>query len=232
MKRIERAAPSSGYRTSSFWRFYDRLAHRLDYARGWYRLPRPLGLLVLIGVRNILRQRNLYDTDHLPSVDVPPVGPWKPEYRTQRTADGTYNDLQHPEVGRAGSRFGRNIPLDKVGRQPVADLLDPTHRVAALPDPNPPVVSRELLTREVFRPATTLNALAAAWLQFMIKDWFNHGPGDAANAWRIPLAEGDPFPDNPMIIRRTPADPTRPAGDDGIPTFINHETPWWDGSQL
>src|SRR4051812_2899169 len=222
MNRTEPAAPSSGYRTSSFWRVYDRVAQRLDQARGWDRLPKPLGLLVLIGVRNNLRQRNLYDTDHLPSVDVPPVGPWKPEYRTQRTADGTYNDLRHPEMGRAGSRFGRNIPLDKVGRQPVADLLDP----------NPRLVSRELLTREVFQPATTLNALAAAWLQFMIKDWFNHGRGPSEDHWQVPLPPGDTFPVDPILIPKTPRDPTRPPGDDGVPTFLNHETPWWDGSQI
>ena len=35
-----------------------------------------------------------------------------------------------------------------------------------------------------------------------------------------------------MVIPKTPADPTRPSGDDDLPpTYINHESPWWDGSQ-
>src|SRR4051794_41705444 len=138
MKRTERAAPSSGYRTSAFWRLYDRLAQSFDHARGWDRLPRPLGLLVLIGVRNILRQRNLYDTDHLPSVDVPPVGPWRGEDRTPRTPDGTYNDLQHPPMGRAGSRFGRHIPLTNGGRPPIPHLLYPHSPAVRRPPPTPP----------------------------------------------------------------------------------------------
>ena len=222
MKPTDSAAPSSGYRKSLFWRCFDGVGQALDQLKGWHRLPKPLGLLVLIGVRNVLRQRNLYDTDHLPSVDVPPVGAWKPEFRTQRTADGTYNDLEHPAMGRAGSRFGRNVPLDKVAHQPIADLLDP----------NPRVVSRELLTRDVFQPATSLNALAAAWLQFMIKDWINHGRGPSGNHWEIPLPPGDTFPVDPMLVPRTPRDPTRPEGDTGVPTFVNYETPWWDGSQI
>jgi len=213
---------SAGYRNTPFWRAFDRVAEVLDRRRGWHRLPTPLGLAVLIGLRNILRKRNLYDTDQLPSTGVAPVGPWRPQYRTQRTHDGTYNDLDHPAMGRAGSRFGRNIPLDKVGRQPIADI----------DDPNPRTVSLELLTRHQFQPATSLNALAAAWLQFMVKDWFNHGRGPSEDHWKVPLPPGDTFPEDPMLIPRTPRDPTRPEGETGVPTFINHESPWWDGSQL
>jgi hypothetical protein len=36
--------------------------------------------------------------------------------------------------------------------------------------PKPRTVSRELKTRYRFQPATSLNSVAAAWLQFMIKD--------------------------------------------------------------
>ena len=56
--------------------------------------------------------------------------------------------------------------------------------------PNPRVVSRELLTRDAFVPATTLNMLAAAWIQFMTRDWFSHGTGDINNPWTIPLPSG------------------------------------------
>ena len=95
------------------------------------------------------------------------------------------------------------------------------------------MVSRELLTRASFVPATSLNMLAAAWIQFMTRDWFSHGSGDKNNPWQIPLPSGDDFPQNPMLIPRTIADPTRPPDDrSDPPTHINLETAWWDGSQL
>ena len=53
----------SGYRNSLPWRIFDAVAAHLDRTRGWDKLSTPLGLAVLIGVRNKLRQRNLYDTN-------------------------------------------------------------------------------------------------------------------------------------------------------------------------
>ena len=44
-------------------------------------------------------------------------------------------------MGRAGSRFGRNMPLDGARR-----------RARAVMEPNPRTVSRELMTRHEFRP--------------------------------------------------------------------------------
>ena len=41
-----------------------------------------------------------------------------------------------------------------------------------LMEPSPREVSRRLLTRDPFLPATSVNTLAASWLQFMIHDWF------------------------------------------------------------
>ena len=90
------------------------------------------------------------------------------------------------------------------------------------------------MTRTTFIPATSVNALVAAWLQFMIRDWFSHGAGPDGQ----PL--GDPArrrtttgPSDPMLILRThgrpdpaAAAPTRPAD------VINDETHWWDGSQI
>jgi hypothetical protein len=92
-------------------------------------------------------------------------------------------------------------------------------------------VSRELLTRDEFEPVTALNALVAAWLQFMIKDWFSHGHGPSDDFWEIPLADDDPWPERPMRIPRTPPDPTRPP-DPGPRTYLNMESHWWDGSQI
>ena len=64
----------------------------------WHKLPLPLGLLDLIGLRVRLRTKNLYDTYNGPK-DRPVVGEEKPRYLTARTADGTYNDLTDPHNG-------------------------------------------------------------------------------------------------------------------------------------
>ena len=113
-------------------------------------------------------------------------------------------------MGRAGSRFGRNVPLERTFPQPEPGLQEPSPRL----------VSRELLTRDPFVPATSVNALVAPWLQFMIRDWFSHGRGDASNTWTIRLEDDDPWPAKPMEIPRTPADPTRPPGGDELPADV------------
>jgi hypothetical protein len=100
-------------------------------------------------------------------------------------------------------------------------------------EPNPRTVSRELLTRGKFIPATIINLLAAAWLQFMVHDWLSHGKNEKRDPWTIPLEEDDPWPEHPMKVLRTRRDPTRPPGTEGVPeTFQNVESAWWDASQL
>jgi hypothetical protein len=212
----------SPYRDTPFWRAYVALAERVDHRWGWDRLPTPLGLLVLIGVRTKLRQQNLVDTTGLPAADVPPVGPPRPDHVTARTADGSYNDLAVPEMGRAGARFGRNIPLDRV--------VDATQDEVLTPSPRE--VSRALMTRTEFVPAATVNSLVAAWLQFMIHDWFSHGTSPTDDPWVVPLADDDPWPERPLRIMRTPDDPTRPPDATGPRTHVNVLTHWWDGSQI
>ncbi|MGH9260737.1 MAG: peroxidase family protein, partial [Acidimicrobiales bacterium] len=159
----------------------------------------------------------------LPAVDVPPVGAPGPRHVTSRAPDGSYNDLESPAMGRAGSRFGRNIPLDSI--------VDATDDEVLTPSPRE--VSRALMTRTEFVPATSVNSLVAAWLQFMIRDWFSHGTSPVDNPWVVPLAADDPWPESPMTIMRTPEDPTRPPDARGMPqTRVNVLTHWWDGSQV
>ena len=195
---------------------YDDAAEALDRRVGWDKLPLPVAMLVLIGLRNILRKKNLYDTGRGPR-DVPDVSD-HPRYLTARTLDGTFNNLEDPLMGSLGSRFGRNVPLEHTVRE-----KNPL-------DPNPRRVSRELLTREEFIPATTLNLLAGAWIQFEVHDWFSHGKNEPKDPWVVPLEEDDPWPEHPMRIPRTRRDPS--PSDDGPPTFVTDDTHWWDGSQI
>src|SRR4051812_31111152 len=197
---------------------FTNTAERIDRSRGWDHLPLPLAIPVLIGLRNRLRQKNLYDTGRGP-LDKPDVDE-HPRHLTARTLDGTFNDLDDPLMGSLGSRFGRNVPLEYTVREPEDRLLEP----------NPRTISRELLTRKEFIPATTLNLLAGAWIQFEVHDWFSHGKNEDENPWLVPLDADDPWPENPMSIARTRPDP---SGDpNGPPTFVTDDTHWWDASQI
>jgi hypothetical protein len=215
--------PGADYRRSPFWRIYDGLSQAVDRRVGWDKLPRPLGLAVLIGLRTILRQKNLHDPSTVvPIINAPPVPPRTPEHLVSRSVDGSHNDLDHPAMGMVHARFGRNIPLDRVLPVTPEQLMEPSPRE----------VSRRLLTRSTFLPAESINTLAAAWLQFMIRDWFSHGECDTSHLVDIPLQSGDRWYEDPIRIPRIRPDPTRPAGAKGPVTTINEVTHWWDGSSL
>ena len=98
--------------------------------------------------------------------------------------------------------------------------------------PNPRTVSRRLLTRKEFIPATTLNTLAATWIQFMVKDWIGHGTGDLSRAFKPPLEPDDIWPEPELVIPATIADPTRTDDKSFPPTFVNEHSAWWDGSVI
>jgi hypothetical protein len=196
-------------------------AHKLDTRWGWDRLPRPLGILALAGLRTLYRQKNLYDTRTTGPTQDHVAKETRPDIRA-RTIDGSYNDLRDPAMGSIGSRFGRNVPLDHTYPEPESALLEP----------NPRLVSRRLLTREEFIPATTLNVIAGAWLQFEVHDWFSHGKNDPQRPWVVKLEEDDPWPDRPMTIERTRRDPTAELDSDLPPTYVTDDSHWWDGSQI
>ena len=215
-RRLEASLKStagSGYQQIELgWRIFNGLAQAADHRFGWRKLPTPLGLAVLIGVRTSCASRTCTTRTSCRRRSGP-VPPWRPEYRTPRTPDGTYNDLEHPAMGRAGSRFGRNMPLDTAHRETA-----PRRSWTRTRGPS----AASCMTRTSSRPATTLNALAAAWLQFMIQDWFSHGRGPTDDVWEMPLAEDDPWPEHPMLIPRTPRRPDAARrAPTGPPTYLN-----------
>jgi hypothetical protein len=189
-------------------------AGAIDRGVGWDRLPVPLGLVTLIGLRERLRERNLYDPI---ARGVSTPGDAAP---LARTIDGSGNDPADPKMGMVGQVFGRNVPIEESWPEPDERLLSPSPRE----------VSRTLMARREFIPADTLNVLAAAWIQFQIRDWFRHGDPRNEDPWRLDLSPEDDWPQDPMLISRTAMD--GPAVEGAPPTFINHETHWWDASQL
>jgi hypothetical protein len=193
-------------------------AAALDRRFGWDRLPRPLGVITLVGLRTRLRQLNLHDTGTIESVQPRPEGD---RHLRTRTLDGSYNDLAVPTMGTIGARFGRNVPVERTHPEPLPALLEP----------NPRLVSRELLTRTEFKPATIVNVLAGAWLQFEVHDWFSHGKNVEEKPFELELAEDDDWPERPMRIQRTHPDASHP-GDGSPPTYVTADSHWWDGSQI
>lgn len=190
----------------------------------WHRLSPRLALLNVDVYRGVLRERNLIDTER---PDAPPatrrVPDPIPEYaRTRRTVDGSYNDLSEPRMGAIGATFGRNMAA-----------VEPSQ------EPNAYTVCQTLLTRTAFKPATSLNVLAAAWIQFQVHDWVNHAryrlgdehEGDKDETVVLPpgtawssTPEG-PAEDVMRIAGNKCQDPRRLA-------FANTVSHWWDGSEV
>jgi Animal haem peroxidase len=193
---------------------FTSLATAFDRTIGWDRLPRPLGLATLIGLRQRLRQENLYEPGLVKAA------PSRPPDPDARTVEGDYNDLVQPAMGSIGTRFGRNVPLYRTFPEKEPDLLEP----------NPRLISRRLLTRREFIPAKTLNVLAAAWLQFEVHDWLSHETV-RERPYEIELEADDPWPERPMKIDRTQRDS---SADDSFtpPAYPTHDSHWWDGSQI
>ena len=196
-----------------------RIGDFLQHRTPWYKLPRLLSVPRLVEIRNQLRRENLYDTEEPAFQKKPVPANLDPALRNERTVDGTNNDLAFPEMGSCGRRFGRNVPLEHTFPDK-----------ANLMTPSPRQVSRDLMTRTRFQPATILNLLAAAWIQFMVHDWFVH-KRSTTDFVEIPLVPGDDWSDATMKLPRTEPDPA-PAGSKRPPAYANPNGHWWDGSQI
>ena len=194
------------------------LARLTERFAPWHRLPFPLAVATLAGIRINMRNRNLYDCDTAPH----PVPPQPHDHLHARTADGCYNDLAQPAMGMRGTRFGRNFPIAKTFGLEGKALLEPSPRE----------ISNKLLARKEFVPVPHLNLLVAAWLQFMVHDWMVHRPSPKRDPHSVPIADGDDWSEKPMSILRS--EPDAPGiGDAGRPAaYTNTETHWWDGSQI
>jgi hypothetical protein len=204
----------------------------LNSAVPWHKLPPHLGVINLIAYRDELRAKNLHTTEVVPKRPVADsaaaiAAGCTPREVQFRSVLGTCNSLESPAMGRAGARFGRNVPLQDAWPETGEALLTPSPRV----------VSRRLLARDEFKPATTLNLLAAAWIQYMVHDWFNHGMNEVEDPFRIPLEPDDAWDERRVMeIRRTRHDTTRDPSDPKDtkypPTYQNAVSHWWDASAI
>ncbi len=125
-------------------------------------------------------------------------------------------------MGMVGTRFGRNAPPGTTFPEGMPQFMQPSPRE----------VSLKLLRRDTFKPATSLNVLAACWIQFENHDWLGHGKNHPTEFINVPLSERDAWLENPMRVRRTSPDRTQMNGESQAPTYVNTVTHWWDGSQI
>ena len=205
------------------------LWRRVNQKREWHKLPGPLQLLNLQAFRDELRDVNLYDQRQMMENGEGPgrrmttvqaaIGAEPPPYRTY---DGRGNDPEFPEMGRAGASFGRNHPLGATVPETMPRLMTP----------NPRRVSLDLLGRDTFKPATTLNVLAAAWIQFQNHDWFSHGDNSPDAFIDVDLPEDDDGWGEPKMRVRTTNRELDASGKPIAPGYVNTVTHWWDGSQI
>ncbi|KAE8454171.1 hypothetical protein EG329_005096 [Mollisiaceae sp. DMI_Dod_QoI] len=191
----------------------------------WHKLPTFLGVANLLAYRVELDAKNLYDVYPDASYQgTESTCPMKDSrYVTARNSDGYFNDQAEPKMGCLGQRFGRNVSREHAKKPTDAELLTPSPRL----------VSEKLLARTEFKPATIVNLLAAAWIQFQVHDWVFHetyAPGE--NDVEIPLPPGDTWPDGHMKIFRSKPDVTLDETDKKSPGYKNTNTAWWDASQI
>ncbi len=185
------------------------------------------GMLMLKKIREELFEKNLHD----PHIDYQSYGAITCDAAATRfrTADGTCNDTSGPRVGAAGVAFGRNVPPAFIDQDAHLNLLNP----------NPAVISNELLSRAkdkngkpIVQEVPFLNMLAASWIQFMNHDWLTHGRNMEQNPIRVPGMTGKD--ESASIVERTKENdhPARQYKQSFGKTTINEVTHWWDGSQV
>ncbi|KAL8707948.1 MAG: hypothetical protein Q9220_007091 [cf. Caloplaca sp. 1 TL-2023] len=198
------------------------LFHVVNKFIRWDKLPSIIGALNLEALRVELRQYNLHDGYSSGAAQGNPIAEPMSDKRFQyaRNSDGQFNSTEMPLMGCAGMRLGRNFP-----RQ-----LTPKPTEEELWNPDPRMLSERFMARKEFIPATTLNLLAAAWIQFQTHDWFFH---ESSNEnYNIPLAQADKWPHGKMELPKTKPDESLNETDKKCPGYKNVNTAWWDSSQI
>ncbi|KAJ7602932.1 heme peroxidase [Mycena polygramma] len=190
----------------------------LPHYTQWWNLPLYVALIYLGATRTQLSENNLYDT-YLPGEF--PVSTCDGINTAARTINGMCNNLDTPGMGATGTRFSRFVPIN--------DTYGETDKLYT---PNPRTISQDLFKRKSFTPATSINLLAAAWIQFQTHDWFSHGPvNDPDNLMVFDLPANDPLRaagQTNMTLRRTLKESHTARPD----TYNNINTHWWDLSQV
>jgi hypothetical protein len=172
-----------------------------------------------------------------------------------RTLSGICNDELNPLMGATGQLFGRNVEFESSFPELSSDPLARNRHGdrLGLMKPDPQVISRLLLSRKSdmdYQKASTFNALAGYWIQFMTHDWFSHmeeGHNDTSEfmpagcsvspeeARRIGCRPDDRIDRGYVAQDSAPGTFTnsnRQYAERSPKTMRNTNTAWWDASQI
>ncbi len=210
--------------------FFNRKLARNPYRKvSWDKWPKYFGLMYLMAKLRFNRSNALTDpydyatNDNIDFKGVPDAG------KRFYTADGTWvSDNNNPQMGVANTRFGSNIPPQRV--RPDVENMEPSAReVGKLRwrKINPET------GKEITVPALILNDLAGWWIQFQVHGFSGNTKRDPVSVCPHMMARqaSDHWPDNVALIDRTTMDPTR-ITDNGRPTVINERTAAWIQAQF
>jgi hypothetical protein len=123
-------------RNGRLTRLFGETAEKIDRAVGWDRLPVWLSAVTLTGLRHVLRRENLHDTvpAGVPEAAPPPPNP-RHRHRIRATAPFALSTApttrEHPRMGSAGTRFGRNVPIGETYPDKENRLLSPNLGLSA-----------------------------------------------------------------------------------------------------
>jgi hypothetical protein len=144
------------FKPTLFERIFVRIFHFVNSYIAWHKLPGLIGAFNLDFMRVELRNYNLHDG--YASADAQgkagEILTSEGRFFGTRNSDGQDNSLELRKMGCAGMRFGRNFSREHC-KKPTEDELW---------NPSPRLVSQAFMARkpDEFKPATTLNLLAAA----------------------------------------------------------------------
>ncbi len=211
--------------------FLDRLLAFNPFRKvSWDKWPSQFGLLFLLGKIRSNRSNALTDPYDYKTNDTKKFGPEPENAGKYISADGTYvSDNDNPQMGAENTRFGSNIPPQKV-RPDVATMKPLAREVGKLRwrriDPN--------TGKEITVFAMILNDLAGWWIQFQFHGFGGNTKRDPVTTCphMMPRTAEDNWPDGDhAVVDRTTKDPTR-VTDNGRPTPINERVQAWVQGQL
>ncbi|KAH7397781.1 heme peroxidase [Cadophora sp. MPI-SDFR-AT-0126] len=215
---------SPTFKPSFLERVFIKIFHFINLFIPWHKLPGFIGAFNLDFMRIELRANNLHDGYASGAAQGNSIQEPLTDHRflNARNSDGKFNSLEMPLMGCAGQRFGRNFSRQYCQKPTEEEIWTP----------NPRLVSERFMARKPggFIPATSLNLLAAAWIQFQTHDWFNHENNE--EKFNIPLPAGDKWPGGKMDLLKTKPDDVLDPSDIKCPGYKNQNTAWWDGSQI
>ena len=143
--------------------------------------------------------------------------PPSPAHLRFRTANGSWNNLTYPEMGKSCTPLGRYVPASATTPQDV-------YR-----EPSVLRISDRLLKQRRFIPAATsngtINALAFAWVNFFVHDFYTRGTEfsrTAAEQYKLPVGDG-----SYVYMSKLPE---YPEGKEG--SHRSCATHWFDASQV